>query len=826
MRGCGRYIVKCRNVGILWRDIRYALRALRKVPTFTAIAILALGLGIGANTAIFSVADAFLLKPLPLPDMQHLVVILEQSPGQTADEATGVSGPVFRDWQRQSKVLESLTAYEWRGTSLTGEGIPESAQAWMVEPNFFSLCGAEPLLGRTFLPEESKPGSDGVVVLSAGLWERRYGGDPHLIGKTIHVEGRPVVVVGVMPASFRFPLATDLWLPLALSDELWARRDLRNLWVLGKLKPGETVAHAHSELNAIELQLAAVYPATMNGWHVRVESIREFAVGDDYRNSTIVLLAAVGFALLLVCANIANLQFVRASGRVKEIAIRVAMGGSRWRIVRQLLTESTLIALAGAGLGILIANWTIKIVILNMPPDVSKTIAGWDQIHVDTRTLIFAIAVAFISGVLAGILPALKSTRIGLSETLKESGRSNSSSRGSNRLRSLLVVVQVALAVVLLGAAGLLVQTSHRISEANVGYRPGSLLTLLINLPDTKYKTHPQMLEFFDSAFAKLQALPGVQGVGATTTLPFGGIHQPVVFTMEEHPWRSAADAQFSEVESVSPNYFRVVGIPLIRGREFTDSDSANSPDVLIISQSLARAYWPSGDAVGHRIKPYGASDTKHAWMTIVGVVADVTLDWNNPGQGFVIYRSQRQWPRVYSALAIRTTGNPESLVPEVRASIASVDPEQTILSVKSMAHLVEEGVINISYLTMMISALGVLAMLLAAVGLYGVMAYVVSESTHEFGIRLALGATPGNVLALVIRRGMVLTIAGLLIGLPISLLWLHRVLATFIIGVGPPNPAILLEASLLLVLVALLACWIPARHATHVDPLEALRYE
>ena len=813
-------------MGILWRDIRYALRALRKAPTFTAIAILALGLGIGANTAIFSVADAFLLKPLPLPDMQHLLVILEQAPGQTGDDATGVSGPVFRDWQQRSNVLRDLTAYEWRSTSLTGEGTPESAQAYMVEPNFFSLCGATPMLGRTFLPEESKPGSDGVVVLSAGLWERRYGGDPNVIGKTIHVEGRPVVVIGVMPKSFHFPLATDLWQPLALSEDIWARRELRNLFVLGKLKPGETVAHARAELNAIELQTAEVYPAQMRGWHVKVESIRSFAVGEDYRNSTIVLVVAVGFALLLVCANIANLQFVRASGRVKEIAIRVAMGGSRWRIVRQLLTESTLIALAGAGLGILIANWTIKIVILNMPPDVSKTIAGWDQIHVDARTLFFAIAAAFVSGVLAGILPALKSTRVGLSETLKESGRSNSSSRSSNRLKSLLVVLQVALAVILLGAAGLLVQTSHRISEANSGYRPESLLTLVINLPDTKYKTHPQILEFFDQAFAKLQALPGVQGVGATNTLPFGSIHQPVVFSIEERPWRSAADAQFTEVESVSPNYMHVMGIPLVRGREFTEADSATSPDMVIISQSLARAYWPNEDPVGHRIKPYGENDTKHAWMPIIGVVADVTLDWNNPGQGFVIYRSQRQLPRVYSALAIRTARNPESIVPEVRAAIASVDPEQTISSAKSMTHLVKETTINISYLTLMISALGVLAMLLAAVGLYGVMAYVVSESTHEIGIRLALGATPGKVLALVIRRGMLLTIAGLLIGLPISLLWLHRVLAAFIIGVGPPDPATLLEASFLLTFVALLACWIPARHATRVDPLEALRYE
>jgi putative ABC transport system permease protein len=813
-------------VGILWRDIRYALRALRKAPTFTAIAILALALGIGANTAIFSVADAFLLKPLPLPDVQHLLVILEQAPGQVGDDASGVSGPVLRDWQHQSKVLQDVTAYEWRSTSLTGEGTPESAQAYMVEPNFFSLCGATPLFGRAFLPEEEKPGSDGVVVLSAGLWERRYGGDPQIVGKTIHVEGRPVIVVGVMPKSFLYPLATDLWMPLALSEDIWARRDLRALYALGKLKPGETVAHARVELNSLEAQLGTIYPSSMAGWHVMVEPIRSYAVGEDIRNSMKLLLLAVAFALLLVCANIANLQFVRGSGRVKEIAIRVAMGGSRWRIVRQLLTESTLIALAGAGLGTLIAVWTIKIAILNMPPEVSKTIAGWDQIHVDARTLVFAITVAFVSGVLAGILPALKSTRVGLSETLKESGRSNSSSRGSQRLRSLLVVLQVALAVVLLGAAGLLVRTSNRINEANTGYRPETVLTMIINLPDTKYTNHPQILSFFDPAFARLRALPGVQGVAATTTLPFGSIHSTVVFNIEGHPWPSPSDAQFAEIESVSPNYFQLMGIPLIRGREFTEADSATSPKVVIISQSLARAYWPNEDPVGHGIKPFGLDIPNRPWMPIVGVVADVTLDWNNPGHGFTIYRPQRQWPRVYSAIVMRTSGNPEQIIPEVRNAIAAVDPEQTIMSVKSMVHLVKETTVDISYLTTMISALGILAMLLAALGLYGVMAYVVSESTHEIGIRLALGATPGNVLLLVIRRGMLLTIAGLVIGVPISLLWLHRILGTFIIGIGPPDAATVLEASVSLTLVALLACWIPARHATHVDPLEALRYE
>jgi predicted permease len=815
------------QVGILFRDIRFGLRALRKAPAFTAIAVLALGLGIGANTAIFSVADAFLLKPLPLPDMQHLLVILEQAPGQTGDDASGVSGPTFKDWQHQSKVLRDMTAYEWRSTSLTGEGLPESALGYMVEPSFFSLCGAQPLLGRTFLPEESTPGNDGVVILSAGLWERRYAGDPNVIGKTIHVDGRPLVVVGVMPKTFRYPLATDLWVPLALDKLFWERRDLHNFFVLGRLKPGETVGRARAELNALETQLAGIYPSTMRDWHVMVEPIRSYAVGNDERNFTMLLLSAVGCALLLVCANIANLQFVRAAGRVKEIAIRSAMGGSRWRIIRQLLTESTLVALAGAALGILIARWTIQIVVLNMPPDVSKTIAGWDQIHVDTRALIFTVGVAFASGILAGVLPAMKSTRLQLGETLKESGRSNSSSRGNQRLRSLLVVLQVALAVILLGGSGLLVRASHRISEANNGFRPESVLTMIINLADTKYKTHPQMLEFFDPALARISALPGVQGAAATTTLPFGSIHSTRVFSIEGRPWRGAADAQFAELESISSNYLRLMGISLIRGREFTEQDVESAPMVVIISQSMAKAFWPNDDPIGHRVKFEAPDSPKYfPWMTIVGVVADVTLDWNNPGKGFILYRPQRQWPRVYSAIAIRTSGNPETIVPAVRSAIAAVDPEQTLMTVKPMTQLIKEATINISYVTMMMSALGVLAMLIAVVGLYGVMAYVVSESTHDIGIRMALGASSGNVLRLVIGRGMLLTAMGLLIGVPVSLIWLHRLLGSFIIGIGPSDPATLLVASGILAFVALLACWIPARLATRVDPLEALRYE
>ncbi len=809
----------------LWRDIRYGLRALRKAPAFTAIAVIALGLGIGANTAIFSVADAFLLKPLPLPDMDHLVVMLEQAPGQTGEDATGVAPANFLDWRRQSKTMQDMTIWQWDSVNLTGEGLPEKAQGYEVLPNFFSMSGVQPLMGRTFSPEESHPGNDGVVVLSQGLWERRYGSDPHLIGQAIRIDDRPYTVIGIMPKSFRFPVTADLWLPLALPDRQWARRDWRAFFSMGKLNPGETAKSANAEINAIELRLAGTFPSNLQGWHVRVVPIRQFAVGDDAHKYTVFLLVAVGFVLLLVCANIANLQFVRGAGRVKEIAIRSALGSTRWRTVRQLLTESILIGLGGAILGVLFAHWTLRFVVLSMPPDVSKTIAGWDQISLDARAMVFTVAVAIFAGMLAGLLPALESTRVSLSDTLKEGGRSGSSARGRHRLRSLLVILQVALAIILLALAGITVRTFHHVLGANQENRPDSLLTMVLNLPASRYPRHDQIQGFFDQTLSRMAALPGVQGAGITTSLPYGVGHSGHIFSIEGRPWTNPAEDQNSIVESVSANYFRLMGIPLIRGREFTEQDGAGTQDVVVISQSLARAYWHDKDAIGSRIKFGALDDSKPPWLTIVGVTGDVLMDWTTPSHGFVIYRPYQQFPRVYSSLVLRTSGNPASFVTAARKVISSVDPEQTLMDIKPMSDVIRESTINIAYVAAMMSCLGILALALAAVGVYGVMAFTTAESTHEIGIRMALGALPGNVLRLIVGRGMLLTAAGLVIGIPISFL-LTPLLGSYLSGLGSADPVALAGVSLLLAAVAFVACWIPARRATRVDPMVALRYE
>jgi putative ABC transport system permease protein len=812
-------------MGTLARDIRYGFRSLLKAPAFTAIAVLALGLGIGANTAIFSVADALLLKPLPIPESDRLIILEEQAPGQSGDDYIGVAPANFLDWQQQSKSMGQMTMWMWDSVSLTGEGTPEKAQGYRVMSDFFSICGVQPLLGRTFLPQENKPGGDKVIVLSHALWVSRFGGDPELIGRTIHVDGAPVTVIGVMPESFRFPITADLWMPLVLDPPLWARRDWRAMFAMGKLNPGVSVGSANAEINGIESRLGDAYPPPLRGWHVLVTPLRLFSIGTDAHNYTLLLLLAVGFVLLLICANIANLQFVRGSGRMKEIAIRSALGASRWRVIRQLLTESGLIALGGAAFGLIFAQWTVRLVLLNMPSDVGRTIAGWDNVHVDFRALAFAICAAAIAGLLAGLLPAIVTTRFGLTDTLKEGGRSNSAGRIRQKLRSLLVVLQVALAVILLGGGGLLVRAFDHLTNAHRNLRPESLLTMVINLPGERYSKPDQISGFFDQVLTRVSELPGIQGAAATTSLPYAAGHSLHVFSIEGHPWTDPAEAQNATSESVSPNYFQLLGIPLLRGREFTDQDTAGAPRVALISASLARAYWANDNPIGHRVKFGAVDDTRPPWLMIVGVVSDVTMNWQNPEKGFLIYSPYRQFARTYSSLLVRTSGRPESYVSAIRSAVFSVDPEQPLMDIKPMEQIIRESTINIAYVAAMMAALGVLALALAALGVYGVMSYSVAESTHEIGIRMALGALPGNVLRLTVGRGMILTAAGIAIGIPTTF-WLAPLLGSYLTGIGPLDPLTLLEVSLVLVAVAFIACWIPARRAMRVDPLIALRHE
>ncbi len=806
-----------------WKDVRFAFRTLRKSPGFTAIAVMVLALGIGANTAIFSVADAFLLKPVNLPDTDHLVVMLEQPPGERY--GAGVAPANFQDWMRQAKSFNGMTAWMWDAVNLTGIGLPEKVQGYRVDKNFFAICGVAPYLGRTFLPQEDQPGADTVAVLSYELWQRRFGGDPAIIGNSIHVDGRALTVIGIMPKSFQFPLATDLWIPLAYTPKYWGMRSWRSLFVMGKLAPGVTAATARGEMNTIEARLGDAFPAALQGWHVLLTPIRLFAIGDDAHDYTLLLLAAAGFVLLIVCANVANLQFVRGASRAKEIAIRAALGGSRWRIVRQLLTESVMIAVIGGLLGIVFAYWTIHAVLASMPGDVSKTIAGWNAIHVDFRALVFTMAVAIFAGMLAGMLPALGNARVRLGDTLKEGGRSGSSGRGRHRLRNSLVVTQVALAVVLLTITGLSVRGFRQVQQANRDYRPDSLLTMVLNLPPARYGQPTQRVEFFDQALSRLSSLPGVTGAATTTFLPYIFANTNQDFSIEGRPWTSAAETRSANTEIVSPNYFRVMGIPLIQGREFTEEDAAGKPEVVLISQTLARRYWPNESPIGHRLK--SGNYTSHSpWATIVGVVSDVVMNWSDPYPPYALYHPYRQASYTYASLIVRTTVRPDSLAPEVRSAIASVDPDQPVFDVRSMSEVIRESTMTITYVAVMMTALGFLALVLAALGVYGVLAFAVTESTHEIGLRMALGALPGDVLRLIVGRGMLLAGFGLLAGVPVAY-WAARTLgAGYISGISSPGAMIFVQIALILALAALAACWFPARRATRTEPMAALRYE
>ncbi len=677
----------------MWlQDIRYGLRTLRKSPGFTAIAVAVLALGIGANTAIFSIADALLLKPLNLPDTDHLVVMLEKAPTETIGGA-GVSPADFDAWREQAKSFEGISAWMWGSVSLTGIYLPEQIQGYKVTTNFFELCGTEPLLGRTFTESEDQPGEDGEVILSYRLWQRRFAGDRAVIGQVIHLDRRAYTVIGVMPQGFRFPIDTELWTPLALLPSERASRTWHSLYVLGKLNPGTTVQRANAEMDTISRRLGESYPNTNRGWGVQLTPIRRFSVGENAYEYTYLLLGAVGFVLLIVCANVGNLQFVRGAKRVKEVAIRTAMGGSRWRIVRQLLTESMMLALVGAALGVLLAEWTVHLMIAGMPQDVARTIAGFDAIRVDARALGFTIVVAVASGMLAGLFPALQSTRVRMSETLKEGGRGGTSGKVRQRLRGALVMVQVALAVVLLAGAGLIVRGFRAIQNSDARYKPESLLTMVLTLPAGTYGGLAQSTQFVDRALNQLASLPGASGAAVTTIIPHTIGNSNSDFVMQGRPWQNAGEARTADLEIISPNYFHVMGVPIIEGREFTDADSNGNAEVAIISQSLAKAYWPKESPIGHGIK-FGHYESKYPWATIVGVVADMKQDWADISPSLAVYRPYRQISRAYMSFVLRSGGSAEGLIGEARMAMAAVDPEISLMNLKPMSEVIKDSLL------------------------------------------------------------------------------------------------------------------------------------
>lgn len=815
------------------QDVRFGLRMLAKHRLATLVSIVALALGIGANTAMFSLAEAFLLHPAPFENASRIVALVDARPEQNID-MNGIAPATFFDWRKEAHSFDQLGAYAWHEVNLTGDGQPQKVQAFHISANLFGMLGVQPQLGRVFLPEEEQPGKEQEIILGHALWEQRYAADPKMLGKTVKVDGKAYTVVGVMAKGFDFPMPSDAWVPLALTPADRERRNDRWLWVLGRLKPGVSFSGAVTEMKTIAQRQAEEYPDSNKGWQLRPMLVSEFMTGSLTRDYTLLLMGAVAFVLLIACADVANVQFARMTGRSNEFAVRIALGGSRWRVMRQLLTESILLSAGGAVLGLFLAEWGLQIILTHMPPDVAKFIAGWKTIRIDTNAFVFTLAAVAVSGILSGLAPSFLASRANLAEVMKEGGRGAGVGRARGRLRSALVVAEVSLALVLLVGAGLLVKNFQGLLNVNESYSPRTLLTLNLTLPRAQYTAQPQQLTFFEQVLQRLNGIPGVQSVAIATNVPYanGGGANEDSFSIRERPATKRGTLQSAIPQNVAPSYFRMMNIALRDGRFLSDQDGPNTTRVVVISESLARRYFGAESPLGKHISvgrnPTDSSDTdvaEHPWGTIVGVVNDLHYSWINKEDIPTIYGSFRQWPPYYTFVVLRAANDPAQLVSAVHAEIAAVDPDLPLYNIKPMDRVITESIIGIAYVAVMMAVLGVIALVLACVGVFGVMSYSVSERAHEIGIRMSLGAQTKDILRMVLRGGMTLTALGLAIGLPVAFA-LARALASLLFGVEAADPFSFIGLPLILAGVAALACYLPARRAARLDPLKALRYE
>jgi putative ABC transport system permease protein len=803
----------------LIQDIRYGLRGLWRQPGFTLIAVLSLALGIGANTAMFSLVNAVLLKPLQFSQPDRLVVLWEDDPsiGAVHDDVAVAN---FVDWKTQNKVFDDMAALSFRSFNITGDGEPEKVMAYGATANFFPLLGATPALGRNFLPEEDQPGGTKVAILSHDLWQRRYGADRGILGRNILLNGQKHTVIGVMPADFRYLYQfTALWVPAAFTPDELTKRDSQNLNVVARLKPGVTVEQAQADVGNITTRIVKDHPNDVSqSLQADVVPLREQVSGTS-RRPLIMLLVAVGFVLLIACANIANLLLSRATVRRKEIAVRAAVGATRRRIVRQLLTESVILAGLGGGLGLVVAAFSFEFLKKLIPSGLFAS-----NLRLDLRVLGFALAVSLVTGIIFGLLPALQASRVDLNEALKQGGGREGLGVSGGRLLGALVITEVALALVLLVGAGLLIQTlSHLRGQFSI-LQPEKLLTVRTVLQG-KYQEPAKRWAFYDDVLARTRALPGVVSAAYTTSVPLqwkGGANG---FLLEgpPPPPNVATNAIHRQV---SADYLQTVGIALRDGRYIENRDDQNSQPVVIVNETMARKYWPGQSAIGKRIK-FGEDDAP--WITIVGVVADVRemgLDVPVKAEMYLPFRQVTGFnyfkPR---DLVIRTTGNPLDLVVAVRREVHAVDADQPVSNAATMDQMLDSETQSRSVGMMLLVAFAALAFLLAVMGIYAVLAYFVTQRRAEIGVRLALGATPRSILGLVLKKGMSLTLIGVAIGL-VAAFVLTRLMASLLFGVSASDPVTFAVIALLLSGVALLACYIPARRATKVDPLVALRYE
>jgi putative ABC transport system permease protein len=803
----------------LFSDIRYAVRNLIKRPGFTLIAIVTLALGIGANSAIFSAINALLLKPLPIPNQDRVVAIWDKEPNRGL-EHNEVAFANYLDWRAQNHSFDHLALERWWSTNLTGGDTPERIQGFLVTTNFFDVVGVKPVQGRNFIEGENEPGKDRVAIIANSLWQRRFGSDPAIINKTITTNGIARTVIGVLPEGFNYPKGAEIYSPIAMTPELMKSRGNHSYYVIGRLKDGVTRQNAQADVDTITARLAAQYPDTNVGLGATVYSI----VADTtriYSTAMWIMMAAVGFVLLIACANVANLMLARAGGRQKEIALRAALGASRWRIVRQLLVECMIIALLGGAAGIIVALWGIDLLRAANPGDANKYADGWKNLGINYPVLAFTFGLSLLSGFVFGLAPAWQASKPNLNDALKEGGRQ--AGAGSHRLRGLLVVSEIALSLMLLIGAGLFIRSFAALLKSDPGFNAEGVLTANLILPTAKYQDEAQRAAFYDELVQRVRTLPGVQSAAAVNYIPLAGSNSSDSFLIEGAPEPPPGKENIGRYRVCTPDYFQTMGISLLKGRGFTDQDKAGSLPVAIVNETLARKYWAAGDALGKRIRFRGPLD-KAPWMEIVGIVQDVKHELNLPvTPEYYLPHAQDSWNAM--VLVAKTGVDPGSMAAPVRQQVLAIDKDQPVFDVKTMQEVRAVSISLYSIGSVSMTIFAIVALLLAAVGIYGVMAFAVSQRTQEIGIRMALGARAFDVLKLVLRNGMFLAGIGALIGLA-GALAITRFMSSLLFGVSPTDVLTFALVTGGLLLVALLACYLPARRATKVDPLVALRYE
>ena len=805
--------------------MRYAIRTLRRSPGFTIIALLTLALGIGANTAIFSFVNGVLLKPLPYRDPHGIVMVWEKPPGGYRN---GISTLNFLDWKKQNDVFQHMAAINYGGSvTLTGSGRPEELQGVRVSASYFDIFGVQAVLGRTFGPDEDQLGKSQVVVLSHRLWENRFGADPSIVGRTLRLSGKPCTVIGVMPANTPFDRSyAQLWMPLAFEPGDMTR-DYHWILSFARLKPGVTLEKAQAAMNAIGARIAEAYPESNKGWGVTVERFEDQVVGQELRRSLFVLLAAVGAILLIGCANLANITLARGATREREIAVRASLGAGSWRLIRQLLTENLLVAGAGGALGLALGYGMIRGLIRLAPP---FSLPSEADVSIDPTILLFTLGISLLTALLFGLAPAIHATRVDPASAMKEGGRSATSGAGRARLRSALIVSEVALAFMLLAGAGLLVGSFFRMLQVDTGFTSTNVMTAWLPITRDRFAHPEQLVQYVHLLDERLRAAPGVRDVGFSNVLPMRGWGDGMPFLIAGRPFVDRANRRACFYKRVTSSYFRTLDIHLMRGRTFTDRDTRGGAPVTVINEEMAKRYFKGEDPIGKRILIqeilYGQPGLgpEIPWE-VVGIVGDEQTGSLIDNKSAGVYVTFDQSPTNDVSMVLRGSLDPRTLTSAIRAAVRAVDKDQAISDLQTLEEIKSGTVASDRMQTMLLAIFAALALLLAAIGIYGVISYSVTQRTHELGIRAALGASRGSLLAMVIRRGMRLTGMGLGIGVA-GALALTRLLGSLLFGISPRDPVTLVVVAAVLCSVALVACYIPARRAAGVDPMVALRYE